>query len=199
MKRAALLLAAALLAPNALAQAPAAAPSAPVDLVRVTITTADGPITLALDRARAPITVANFLRYVDAKRLDHTVFYRAMRLGEGVGLVQFGTKNDPKRTYPGIAHEPTTKTGLSHVDGAISVARTRPGTAAGDFFIIVGDLRTLDATATDPGFAVFGHVVEGMDVVRRILTAPTSPSAGEGPMKGQMLVPAIKVAAVRRG
>lgn len=198
----ALLLAAAFLAPAALAQPPAAAPAtatAPADLVRVTITTAEGPIVLALDRGHAPGTVANFLRYVAAKRLDGTVFYRRVKLGEGLGFVQFGTKNDPKRTYPGIAHEPTIKTGLSHTDGAISMAMAKPGTAAGDFFIIAGDLHTMDATAGDPGFAVFGYVVEGMDVIRKILDAPTSPTAGEGVMKGQMLRPEIKVLSVRRG
>lgn len=203
------LLTALMAAPVALAQAPAAQPASeaaappaaavPADLVRVTITTTRGPIVLALDRTHAPITVANFLRYVDAKRLDGTAFYRAMRLWEGAGLVQFGTRNDPKRTYPGITHEPTGKTGLSHTDGAISVAMGKPGTAAGDFFIVVGNVSTLDATATDPGFAAFGHVVEGMDLVRQILAAPTSATMGEGVMKGQMLAPTIKVVSVRRG
>ncbi|WP_375286883.1 peptidylprolyl isomerase [Sphingomonas sp.] len=191
------------LATPALAQAPAApapaATTAPVeDLVRVTLTTAEGPIVLALDRGRAPKTVANFLRYVDAKRFDGTAFYRAMKIGDGLGLVQFGTSNDPKRTYPPIAHEPTTQTGLTHTDGAISMAMAAPGTAAGDIFIIVGDLHTLDATAQSPGFAAFGKVVEGMDVVRRILAAPTSPTEGEGVMRGQMLEPTIKVQTIRR-
>jgi peptidyl-prolyl cis-trans isomerase A (cyclophilin A) len=191
------------LATPALAQAPAApapaAATAPVeDLVRVTLTTAEGPIVLALDRGRAPKTVANFLRYVDAKKFDGTAFYRAMKIGDGLGLVQFGTSNDPKRTYPPIAHEPTTQTGLTHTDGAISMAMAAPGTAAGDIFIIVGDLHTLDATAEQPGFAAFGKVVEGMDVVRRILVAPTSPTKGEGVMRGQMLEPTIKVQTIRR-
>jgi len=77
------------------------------------------------------------------------------------------------------------------------MAMGRPGTASGDFFIIVGDLSTMDATATDPGYAVFGHVVSGMDIVHRIMDAPTSPTRGEGLMKGQMLEPAIKVQTVR--
>jgi peptidyl-prolyl cis-trans isomerase A (cyclophilin A) len=201
----ALLLAAALLAaPSAFAQttaAPATAPSptVPADLVRVTITTSEGPIVVALDRAHAPKTVANFLRYVDAKRLDGTAFYRAMKLWEGAGLVQFGLGNDPRKLFPPVAHEPTSQTGLSHTDGTISMAMGKPGTAAGDFFIIVGDVHTLDATATDPGFAAFGKVVEGMDLVRRILQAPTSPTKGEGVMRGQMLEPTIKVVSVRRG
>lgn len=179
---------------------PPAVPAAAVaEPVRVTLTVPEGRIVIALDRTHAPVTTANFLRYVDAKRLDGVTFYRAMKLGDGLGLVQFGTKLDPKRTFRGIPHEPTTTTGLSHTDGAISMAMGAPGTAAGDFFIIVGDLHTLDATATDPGFAVFGRVVEGMDVVRRILVAPTSPTKGEGVMRGQMLEPEIKVTSVRRG
>lgn len=200
MRRALALLATALAAP-ALAQTPATPPppvAAPTDLVRVTLTTSDGPIVLELDRGRAPVTVRNFLRYVDAKRLDGAAFYRAMRLGDRLGLVQFGTRNDPKRTYPPIAHEPTTTTGLSHTDGAISMAMAKPGTSAGDFFIVVGALTTMDASAADPGYATFGHVVQGMDLVRRILAAPTSPTQGEGVMKGQMLAPIIKVVSARR-
>lgn len=202
MFRFALALAAALAVPAhaqspAPAVPPAAAPAA--DIVRVTLTTAEGAIVLALDRGRAPKTVANFLRYVNAKRFDGTAFYRAMKLGDGLGLVQFGTSNDPKRSFPPVAHEPTGTTGLSHTDGAVSMAMGAPGTAAGDVFIVVGDLPTLDATANEPGFAVFGRVVEGMDVVRRILVAPTSPTEGRGVMRGQMLAPRIKVVSARAG
>lgn len=176
-------------------QPPATAPAA---TVMVTLATAEGRIVLALEKDRAPVTTANFLRYVEARKLDGVAFYRAMKLGDGIGLIQFGTSNDPKRTLPPISHEPTSKTGLTHTDGAVSMAMAAPGTAAGDIFIVVGDLRTLDATATEPGFAVFGRVIEGMDVVRRILIAPTSPTEGEGVMKGQMLSPPIKVISARR-
>ena len=190
----------ALLAAPVAAQNPPTPPLAttPSEIVRVTLTTSEGPIVLALDKTKAPITVANFLRYVDGKRLDGTAFYRAMKLGDATGLVQFGTRADPRRTLPPIAHEPTSQTGLSNTDGALAMARYAPGTAAGDMFIVVGDLHTLDAGATDPGFAVFGHVVEGMDIVRHILVAPTSPTEGEGVMKGQMLAPTIKVISARR-
>ncbi len=190
----------ALLVAPAAAQVPLKPPPAatPSETVSVTLTTSEGPVVVTLDKGKAPITVANFLRYADDKRLDGTAFYRAMKLGENAGLVQFGTRADPKRTLPPIAHEPTSQTGLSNTDGALAMARYAPGTAAGDVFIVVGDLHTLDASATDPGFAVFGHVVEGMDVVRRILAAPTSPTEGEGVMKGQMLEPAIKLISARR-
>jgi peptidyl-prolyl cis-trans isomerase A (cyclophilin A) len=184
------------------AQTPPAPPPAvaPADLVRVTLTTTKGPIVLELDRGHAPVTVRNFLRYVDARRLDGAGFYRSMRLGEGgaLGLVQFGTRNDPKRTFAPIAHEPTSQTGLSHTDGAISMAMLRPGTASGDFFIVVGDLTTMNATATDPGYAAFGRVVEGMELIHTIHAAPTSPTLGEGVMRGQMLAPVITIVTARR-
>ncbi|MFW2852264.1 peptidylprolyl isomerase [Sphingomonas sp. TX0543] len=180
---------------------PAAQPAAatPTALVNVTVTTSLGPIVIAVDKEHAPITAANFLRYVDQKRLDGVNFYRAVKIQPGYGFVQFGAANDPKRALPPIPHEPTSKTGLSHKDGAISMAMGKPGTASGDFFIIVGDLSTMDATATEPGYAVFGHVVSGMDIIHHILDAPTSPTRGEGLMKGQMLEPTIKVTTVRRG
>jgi peptidyl-prolyl cis-trans isomerase A (cyclophilin A) len=182
--------------------APAAAPQPQPATVRVTLTTADGPITIAVETERAPITAGNFLKYVDQKRLDGLTFYRAVRVADGYGLVQGGVRNDPKRVLPNIAHEPTSKTGLSHVDGTISMARAAPGSASGDFFFTVGDMTSLDADPKQPGdnlgFAAFGHVVEGMDVLRRILDAPKSVTAGEGEMKGQMLDPPIRIVTARR-
>lgn len=183
----------------ALAQ-PVLAP--PPATVRVSLQTSEGAIILELEKVRAPITTANFLRYVDQKRLDGAAFYRAAKVAEGYGLIQGGLRNDPKRLFPPIAHEPTSKTGLSHVDGAISMARATPGTASGDFFITVGAIPSMDADPAQPGdnqgFAVFGRVVEGMEIVRRILDAPTSPTEGEGAMKGQMLGAPIKIIAARR-
>ena len=169
--------------------------------VRVALQTSEGMIVLELETARAPITAANFLRYVDARRLDGTAFYRAMKLRSDWGLVQSGVR-DPRLLYPPIAHEPTTQTGLSHVDGAISMARRAPGSAQADFFIAVGAHPGYDANPAaggdNLGFAVFGRVVEGMDVVRRILEAPTSPTQGEGVMRGQMLDPQIRIITARR-
>ena len=189
--------------------APAAAQDAPApphtDLV--VLETALGNIALAIESERAPITAANFLRYVDEHRFDGTVFYRAMRLAWGEqpnGLIQGGTQNDPDRVLPPIAHEPTSQTGLSHTAGAISMARYAPGSATGDFSIMVSDQLALDA---DPrgetedaraGFAVFGHVVSGMDVVRQIFAAPTDPEKGEGWMKGQMLAQPVTIVHARR-
>ena len=171
---------------------------------RVILTTAAGTITLELAADKAPITAANFLRYVDHKRLDGTSFYRASKasLEPLSGLIQGGAKNDPARLFPPIAHESTTLTGLKHIDGTISLARNEPGSATADFFICIGVQSYLDAdpagSGDNLGFAAFGQVIEGMDVVRRILTSPTSPTEGEGAMKGQMLEPPIAIAMARR-
>lgn len=182
--------------------APAQAPALPPATVRVTLVTGEGRIVLELEKERAPVTTANFLRYVDQHRLDGTSFYRATKVGDGYGLIQGGARNDPKRVLPPIAHEPTTRTGLSHVDGAISMARAAPGSATMDFFITIGALPSMDADPAGPGdnqgFAAFGHVAEGMEVVKRILDEPTSPTAGEGVMKGQMLAAPVRILTARR-
>lgn len=177
-----------------------AQPSASSD-VRVLLETAQGRIVVAVHSAKAPITAANFLRYVDQKRLDGTAFYRGVGSAD-YGFVQGGAQNDPKRVLPPIAHEPTTQTGLTHDDGALSMARYAPGSAMGDFFIVLGQMPAMDAhpeaAGDNQGFAVFAHVVEGMDVVRAILAAPKSPTAGEGVMKGQMLEQSVRITTARR-
>jgi peptidyl-prolyl cis-trans isomerase A (cyclophilin A) len=181
--------------------APVAPAPRPADTVRVVLTTAEGPISLELDRGRAPLTTANFLRYLDAKRLDGVAFYRAMKLGMEGGLIQGGVR-DAAKFFPPVAHEPTSLTGLRHEDGTVSLARAAPGTARADFFITVGPVPSLDAGTGQPGddqgFAAFGRVVEGMDTVRRILAAPTSPTAGEGAMRGQMLAAPVRIVTARR-
>ena len=185
----------------ATAQTQAAATPKPAT-VNVTLQTSEGTIRLELESASAPVTTKNFLRYVDQKRLDGTTFYRGTKVGPDFGLIQGGVRNDPKRLLPPIAHEPTTKTRLSHVDGAISMARNAPGTATADFFITVGAMPSMDAdprqAGDNQGFAVFGRVTEGMDVVRRILDSPKSPTAGEGVMKGHMLAPPVRIVSTRR-
>lgn len=174
----------------------------PPPLPRVVMETSAGRIVIEVNDRQAPITGGNFLRYVDEHRFDGTSFYRAVRSAPDLGLVQGGTNNDPVRVLPPIAHEPTTVTGLSHVDGAVSMARYDPGTATGDFFVSVGPSPSYDAgrpfSIDDYGFAVFGRVVEGMDVVRGILVAPTSPTEGDGFMRGQMLEPRITIVTARR-
>jgi peptidyl-prolyl cis-trans isomerase A (cyclophilin A) len=173
----------------------------------IVLTTEMGEIVVALEIERAPLTAANFLRYVDEKRLDGTVFYRAMRLDWGEqpnGLIQGGTQFDPDRILPPIAHESTMQTGVSHTVGAISMARNEPGTATGDFSIMVSDQTGLDADPNSDdetfrdGYAAFGHVTRGMEVVRAIFEAPVDPDKGEGWMKGQMLAQPVKIISARR-
>lgn len=174
---------------------PAAPPTAPKpaeDPVRIALETPRGRIVLALDRGRAPVTTANFLHYVDSGKLDGESFYRAMPYGKG-GLIQGGITTDGRKLAPPIAHEPVSRTGIRHVAGTISMANFGPGTARSDFFIL-----TTDIPAFDSSFAAFGHVVEGMDVVKAILAAPVSPTRGEGHMKGQMLEPAVKITDAER-
>jgi peptidyl-prolyl cis-trans isomerase A (cyclophilin A) len=191
----------ALAAPLAQAQIPAAAAT---PLPRVVVETPLGAITIELASDKAPITCANFLRYVDAKRLDGGTFYRALKLAPNplAGLIQGGLKNDPAKAFPAIAHESTKTTGLSHKDGAVSMARYDPGTATSEFFVCIGDIVSLDADPTQPGdnqgFAVFGHVVAGMDTARKILVSPVSATAGDASMKGQMLDPEIAITSVHR-
>lgn len=171
-------------------------------LPRVVLHSSRGDILVELEVRRAPVTVRNFLRYVDQKRLDGSDFYRAVKIGDDgkYGLVQGGLRGNPKRVLKPIAHESPRTTGLSHLDGVISMARTDPGTATADFFFVVGDLVALDGQASgdEVGYAAFGRVVEGMDVVRDILEQPRSVDGGEGVMKGQMLAKPVKIISVRR-
>lgn len=175
--------------------------------VDVVLETSMGDITVRLETERAPITAGNFLRYVDEDRFDGTVFYRAMRLDREPkpnGLIQGGTQFDPDRILPGIPHEPTTQTGLSHTNGALSMAMLEPGSANGDFSIMLADQVGLDAQpdATEPiwqnGYAVFGYVIDGMDVVSAIHAAPADPNKGEGIMRGQILADPVEIIDVRR-
>ena len=130
----------ALLACLVLATPVARAQETPAEpLPRVALLTSLGTIVVELDTVRAPISAANFLRYVDEGRYDGVTFYRAMPGHNGSGLIQGGTSPFPDRARPPIAHEPTTLTGLSHVEGALSLPRFEPGTAGGDFTIMVGD------------------------------------------------------------
>lgn len=167
--------------------------------IRVRLDTAAGPILLALDARHAPKTVANFLLYVDDGRFDGTRFFRAARRKTGAGgFVEGGIGSDPRRTLPPVVLEPTSRTGLRHVDGAVSMARfDRPDSATGNFSLMVGANPGMDAHGRNPGYAVFGRVIGGGAAVRRILAQPTSPG-GAGAMKGQMLArPVTIVRAVR--
>jgi peptidyl-prolyl cis-trans isomerase A (cyclophilin A) len=204
-RRQLLALAAALAARPAhvLAQAgPAPAPGT----TAVALTTPLGRIVIALETARAPITSANFLAYVDRRLFDGASFYRASRppgsTSDSYGLVQGGLRNAPEKLLPPIAHESTLKTGLTHGDGTLSMGRNAPGTAQADWFICLGEQAYLDADPKDPeanpGFAAFGRVTEGLEIVKRILVMPVDPDAGEGAMKGEMLQTPVPITAACR-
>lgn len=178
-----------------------ASPEPLPDIVRVRLDTEAGPILLALDHKRAPVTTANFVRYVDEKRFEGTFFYRAARTkgADGRGFVQGGIRHSARRAFPPIAHEPSGETGLEHVDGTVSMARAAPAGAMGDFFIVVGGaMPSMDSRPDSPGFAAFGRVEEGMDVVRALLAAPTVANAGRGSMRGQMIETPVRIVSARR-
>ncbi len=174
----------------------AAAPPA----ARVRLETDLGPIIVEVDLAHAPISARNFLAYVDQKRFDGQTFYRAARSRTvaGQGLVQGGIDHHVANALMPIAHEPTSKTGLRHVDGTLSMARNESGTAMGDFFITVGPAPYLDARGNAPGYAAFGRVVSGMAVVRNILGGATHRGGYSKTTMGQILVKPVVIRSARR-
>ncbi len=170
---------------------------------RVEIRTRYGAIVVALETGRAPLTSANFLRYVDAHAYDGGLFFRAARTPsvptEGTIV---GGPNPKTHPFPPIAHEPTTKTGLKHVSGTILLGRFEPGTATNNFFICVGAQPYLDAhpgaKGDNLGYAAFGEVVSGMTVVRKILAAHTDAKAPFKDQRGQWLKPPVTIVSMRR-
>ena len=148
--------------------------------VRTRVDTPLGPFVIEVDPAVAPITVANYLAYVDQHLLDKAWVYRLVSLANQpqsahkIEVVQWGLnlKDDAPPLRPPIAHETTQQTGLRHRDGTISMARGAPGTATAEFFICIGDQPELDfggrRNADGQGFAAFGQVVQGMAVVRAL-------------------------------
>lgn len=169
----------------------ASAPAAP----RVLLETDLGEVVIAVDPARAPVTAANFLRYVDERRFDGASFYRVVTPDNQpdnpveIEVVQFGLGfDDHPRRLPPIRHETTEETGLRHLDGTVSMARLDPGTASSELFICIGDQPELDfggrRNPDGQGFAAFGRVIEGLDVVRRIQLLPE---------EGQMLVEPVTI------
>jgi peptidyl-prolyl cis-trans isomerase A (cyclophilin A) len=175
----------------------------------ISIETPQGLIVARLFTDKAPITAANFLRYVDEGRYEGSTFYRAARPDNDerptkITVIQGGI--DPTGRAPALApipHESTKVTGLSHVDGALSMARWEPGTAASEFFIVIGDTPELDfGGSRNPdkqGFAAFGQVTEGMDIVRRINAMRTVDHPTIDFYKNQAIVPPIPIRIARRG
>lgn len=176
------------------------------ETVAVELETSAGSITVALYPEAAPVTVANFLRYVDARAYDGGTIWRVVHPGNDnnpatITVIQGGVRADFD-PFPEIAHETTATTGLRHSDGAISMARGAPGTAQAEFFISIGDNPALDyGGARNPdgqGFAVFGQVTEGMEVVRAINAGETVQDADNPYIAGQILAAPIIIESARR-
>lgn len=168
-------------------------------MIRVRLVTSDGPIVVALDARHAPRTTANFLAYVDDGRLDGTTFYRTARRKDDPrkGFIQGGIGTDARRMLDPLPFEPTSKTGIRHLDTTISMARgPAPDSGTANFSILVGAAPDMDAHGTTAGYAAFGHVVVGMENVRRILAEPSG--GGEGEMLGQMIVRPVRLISARR-
>jgi len=170
---------------------------------RVTMTTSQGTIVVELEDRKAPLTSANFLRYVDAKAYDGGSFFRAARNDwaptEGTIVAQPPANARP---FPPIRHESTTKTGLSHVHGTISLGRFAPGTATNTFFICLGDQTFLDAQPDQPGdnlgYAAFGKVVSGLPTAQKILAQPTGGETKFADQKDQWLKKPVIIETMRR-
>lgn len=173
---------------------------------RVELETDAGAIVVQVHADKAPASAGDFLKYVDEGRYRGGGFYRVVRQDNDNGapkidVIQGGLLDSGD--MPGIPHESTEMTGLRHDDGALSLARNAPGTGgAGAFFISIGDQPALDhGQGRNPdrqGFAVFGHVIRGMDVVRRIHAVPADALGGEDYVKGQILKQPILIRDARR-
>jgi peptidyl-prolyl cis-trans isomerase A (cyclophilin A) len=183
--------------PYATASAQAAAPQS---LPRVVFTTTAGEIEVEVDSVRAQHTAANFLRYVDGGFYDNGRFHRTVTMANQpnndvrIEVIQAGI-NPERRTgaFPSILLERTNATGIMHKDGTLSMARGGPDTARYDFFICIGDQPSLDfggaRNADGQGFAAFGKVLRGMDVVRKIQQSPA---------QAQNLTPAVQIVSAKR-
>jgi peptidyl-prolyl cis-trans isomerase A (cyclophilin A) len=191
-----------------LAVAPQAFAQAGARPVQVRVQTSLGDIVLELDPARAPNTTANFLKYVDAGHYDGGTFHRTVKMDNQpespvkIEVIQAGVHPDKaKAGFPAIALERTSATGLKHVDGAVSMARGTPDSATSGWFICINDQPSLDfGGARNPdgqGFAAFGRVIAGMDVVRRIQQAPSSADRKTN-TEAQKLTPPITIVKVAR-
>jgi len=176
--------------------------------VQVVFETELGSITMEVDVAKAPITAENFLKYVDGKFYDGGVINRSVRKDNTVRhdveieVIQFQADAARRREmFPPIPIERTSVTGLKHVNGALSMARSTPDSAQASFSIMIGDQPSLDfagaRNADGQGFAVFGKVVSGMDVVKKIHQSKTD-ATGRGSYRTESLDPPIKIISAKR-
>ena len=181
---------------------------APVSLPQAVIETDLGTIRIELRTDVAPISANSFIAHAEAGHFDQGSFYRTVRDDnerEGVepmNLIQGGAGWDLADTFEGIAHETTLETGLSHIVGAVSLGRYEPGTANSEFFIMIEDYPGLDAgpdtrNPDGQGYAVFGQVIEGMDVVDAIWRVPTGVEDGPEGFEAQWIVDPVIIETVQ--
>ena len=176
--------------------------------VRVRVQTELGDIVLEVDSIKAPITAANFLKYVDAGHYDGGIFHRTVKMDNQpesavkIEVIQAGVNPDrAKSGFPAIALERTNVTGILHKDAVLSMARGAPDSATSGWFICINDQPSLDfggnRNPDGQGFGAFGRVVTGMDVVRKIQAAPSSTTRATN-TEAQRLTPPIKIVKVAR-
>jgi peptidyl-prolyl cis-trans isomerase A (cyclophilin A) len=180
------------------------------DTVSVEMSTSAGDIRIELFPQAAPVTVENFLRYVDSGYYSNAKFYRVVRMDNQqqntikIEVIQGGLQSEAvDLPFEPIAHESTETTGIKHLDGVISMARGDPGTAASEFFICINDQPELDfggqRNPDQQGFAAFGRVVDGMDVIRSIQEMPTDTPTGQLEYtSGQILLEPVVIYEVSR-
>jgi peptidyl-prolyl cis-trans isomerase A (cyclophilin A) len=176
--------------------------------VRVRVQTELGDIVIDVNQTRAPITAANFLRYVDAGHYDGGIFHRTVKMDNQpestikIEVIQAGVNPDrAKAGFPPITLERTNVTGILHKDGVVSMARGTPDSATSGWFICINDQPSLDfggqRNPDGQGFGAFGRVVSGMAVVRKIQMAPSSTNRTTN-TEAQRLTPPIKITKVAR-
>ncbi|NOQ26923.1 MAG: peptidylprolyl isomerase [Bacteroidales bacterium] len=167
--------------------------------VKVEIKTELGSIITELYSDKAPITCANFIKYIENNKFEAANFYRVVRMDNQpnndikIEVIQGGLGFDVEESpYPPISHETTEQTGILHLNGTLSMARAEPGTASSEIFICIGDQPELDfGGKRNPdglGFAAFGKVIEGMDIVKKIQNLPD---------EEQMLKEIIKISSIK--
>jgi peptidyl-prolyl cis-trans isomerase A (cyclophilin A) len=170
---------------------------------KILVRTDKGDIQMELFPDKAHLTCKNFLKYVDAKKYDGAIFYRVVRLNNQpnnkvkIEVIQGGLQNDTTNNFPAIVHESTKVTGVKHLSGTLSMARTNPGSAHSEFFICINDQPELDyhgkRNPDGQGFAAFGKVTSGMDIVDNIQQGATG--TGENI---QSLKQPVKIISMRR-
>lgn len=170
---------------------------------KVLVLTELGNIVLQLNPKKAPLTVSNFLKYVESHRYDGATFYRTVRMDNQennkikIEVIQGGLGDDSTKNFPRIKHESTNITGIKHLNGTLSMARNVPGSAGSEFFICINDQPELDfggkRNPDGQGFAAFGQVISGMEIVRKIQEKETGESQKNQALKTPVKIITMKI------